>query len=362
MIQRNIFLVGLRGGVVGLGRLLGFLRLSHPEQLPRLLLAGLKLWVDPHQVDGASQLDQERLARTICLTLAWMTKDQVAEARHKSVAVVAGGVAAWLEAGRTRRELGMCVVTVILERFGEDKLPQWEIENVKLLEELKELTKEATIDNVKIDIKAEDMLSKWEVVESYAIVQHKDKDKQEKVQKDNENEENRTLDSDDDEDDDDLPAFDMSGDVKQTEGNVDFYYIRDIINELANPESDHGEKCFETIPILNRKHLLHEDASLVGELLKVVLYSHNKFESKSWVDLRQTALVSITETRPVPAAGFLVPAFYDKNNGLDAKFALVDSLTKAGMVLGGVVTAENGVAPKLDVAHKDFGEFLKVVG
>merc|ERR1719186_1000409 len=108
--------------------------------------------------------------------------------------------------------------------------------------------------------------------------------------------------------------------------------------------------------LYSNKYLLHVDECLVGELLKMVLYSNNKFETESWVSLRQCALVSIVETRPLPAAAFLVPAFYDKNNCLEAKFALLDSLTKAGIALGGGDSQEGRAATSVVAKHKDYGE------
>ena len=44
------------------------------------------------------------------------------------------------------------------------------------------------------------------------------------------------LDSDDEEDDDDLPAFNMNNDTKVEEKEKKIYYLRDAIDEIANPE------------------------------------------------------------------------------------------------------------------------------
>jgi hypothetical protein len=100
---------------------------------------------------------------------------------------------------------------------------------------------------------------------------------------------NVELDSDDDDDDDDLPAYDMSHDVKAPAKDAPrLRYLRDIMDHLgeAGDLSD-PEACFSALPALCDKQLAHEDPTVVGDLLGVMLYAENRFDTTRWFSLRK---------------------------------------------------------------------------
>ena len=52
-----------------------------------------------------------------------------------------------------------------------------------------------------------------------------------------------------------------------------------------------------------------------------------------WTSQRQTAITSVVQARPLPAAKCLVRAVYDRENTLDTKFAILDCLLAGGSQL-----------------------------
>ena len=84
---------------------------------------------------------------------------------------------------------------------------------------------------------------------------------------------NRELDSDDsDDDDDDLPAYDMSNDTPHDSDKKPLQYVRDIIDELVNTESNHHEECLKKIPEMCARRLQYEDPSVVTELTNLIVH------------------------------------------------------------------------------------------
>jgi hypothetical protein len=243
------------------------------------------------------------------------------------------GAMYWMDLTVEKRTLGMCLLLSTLKKFGEDNLPEWQIDDQDLLNNMDKLT------NFQPSKKIEKE-SSMKLLENWKNVNDAKKPnipkKSVKAAKAAEippstaaavDTSGDMLDSDDDE----FPALDMSNDTKVEPNKLKkILYLREIVEELGNPESDYVEDCFGLLPDLCRRHLKHEDPELVPALTKGILYSQNKFDSKDWMLLREQAAISILCTQPVPAAKSLVPAFYDRNFPMDTRFGILTWLVKAG--------------------------------
>merc|ERR1719483_1977904 len=230
----------------------------------------------------------------------------------------------------------MSVATVVLGRLG-GSVPEWSVGDQQLLDQLTCLA-EGEMELVEKEYEV-DLVKLWEMNNEDTFVNEMSKTVittvkviKEKVTV-NENWNRETLDSDDDDDDDDLPAYDMSADTPSTKEVVPIHYLREVLDHLADPESVQHEECLSLIPKLSSTHLQHEDPSLVAELLQLVLCIHNKYDTPGWANLRQTAITSVVQARPVPASRCLVRAVYDRENTLDTKFAIIDCLVAGGSQL-----------------------------
>lgn len=105
----NIVLVrGLAGptGVQQLPQLMGFLRLVNPAKLRQLLMAGLRLFVDPTVVEAASPEELLQLCHSLAACLAALDKPARLELRQTAQPLVMRASLIWLDSGPYRRNLG----------------------------------------------------------------------------------------------------------------------------------------------------------------------------------------------------------------------------------------------------------------
>merc|ERR1712200_387948 len=159
----------------------------------------------------------------------------------------------WMDLTLEKRNLGMSLVLVILSKFGEDKVPEWEVQDQQLLKQMQNLT------NFKVQEKSfkessTKILDEWSKLQAPKPEEIKTKvDQNKKIESEN-------IDGDLDSDDDDFPAYDMSNDTKvDPKKDKKILYLREVIEELTNPDSDYIEDCFGLLPDLCRRHLKHED-------------------------------------------------------------------------------------------------------
>merc|ERR1712200_86256 len=194
----------------------------------------------------------------------------------------------WMDLTLEKRNLGMSLVLVILSKFGEDKVPEWEVQDQQLLKQMQNLT------NFKVQEKSfkessTKILDAWSTLQAPKPEEIKPKvDQNKKTEGTATKIESENIDGDLDSDDDDFPAYDMSNDTKVgPKKDKKILYLREVIEELTNPDSDYIEDCFGLLPDLCRRHLKHEDKKLVQELTKAMLYSQNRFDSKDFTVMRQ---------------------------------------------------------------------------
>ena len=235
------------------------------------------------------------------------------------------GLTHWLEADLTKRQLGMCSASVILQTVG-GSVPDWTLEDLHCLEVMRSL---AQRDRPARTTPAEDEdQEKWgQVSESRGnISTNKTVDKRSEPD----------LDSDDSEaedSDDDLPAYDMSDDKPWDKDHKPILYVRDILDQLADPDSTQQEECLQKMVEFSKSRLQHEDPAVVLELVSLTLHLQNKLDSPDWGRARQAALTSVTSCRPAVCGPSLVKRIFEKEVTLDTKFTVLESLVETGTVL-----------------------------
>eukprot|EP00088_Acartia_fossae_P048651 TRINITY_DN5309_c0_g1_i3.p1 TRINITY_DN5309_c0_g1~~TRINITY_DN5309_c0_g1_i3.p1 ORF type:complete len:720 (+),score=121.01 TRINITY_DN5309_c0_g1_i3:76-2235(+) len=323
-----------------LENLLIYTSLTDEDYVMRILRRAFLLVADKVFIEFTKYSDQVPICECICICLALLNPSQLKQAKTHFTPILMKGAMHWMDLTPEKRNLGMSLLLTTLAKFGEDKLPEWDLEDKQLLKSFQDLTnlsyrqpqKSLNTEGTK------SILSKWFLAE----------DNQKSVQKDEKRDQikpkveevknaevakdapSENAEEDLDSDDDDFPAYDMSNDTKvDPQKTKKILYLREVIQELVNPESDYIEDCFGLLPDLCRRHLKHEDPGLVPQLIKGILYSQNRFDTQDWVKLRETAAVAVLETRPVAAAKSLVPAFYDKNFPMDTRFGILTWLTNA---------------------------------
>ena len=87
------------------------------------------------------------------------------------------------------------------------------------------------------------------------------------------------------------------------------------------------------MPSLASSHLRHEDSSLSTELLRLLLHVENRTEDEEFPALKRKAVEAVVVSKPLPSLSHLVPALFSKDNTLNTKFLIIDSLVGAGTVL-----------------------------
>jgi len=309
--------------------LAGYLSLADKTKVPVVLEKALTLWGDETEVND-SRLERLYSLSWLMLILLCESKAQPQSSVENIVTrYIVRGVGVWLEAGREKRELGMVTATAMLKRAG-GSVPDWEIQDTRLLQEFEQLATYKI--NEAIDIQdASEILINWNVkvlkdisTPSITIVKSSLKSDNPTVTDLIKSED--PLDSDDDEPDD-LPAYDMSSDTVVTEeSKVPILYLRDIISHLSEAETVQTERCLKLLPSLSARHLSQEDPQLVPELVKLVLYSENKFDSSDFHHLKQEAVKGMILAQPIACCTALVPAVFEKENPLNTKMLVLDSL------------------------------------
>ena len=69
--------------------------------------------------------------------------------------IMMSGMGSWLEAGVDKRQLGMSVATVLLEKSG-DQVPEWTLEHTETLEQLRSLSSgHRTVEQRRYDVDLE---------------------------------------------------------------------------------------------------------------------------------------------------------------------------------------------------------------
>jgi len=312
---------------------MGYLAKVDRDKLDNLLIKGVRVWNDEVEVDQGDYTHLLGIAWMICAIIGEMLEQQLERVREVVTKVMMKGMVYWLETARIKRVLGMSVAHVVLGRVG-GSVPDWEVEDKDLLEQLSRLANKRQI--IEEDYQQVDLKSLWEDSEQEIT----SVGKEEKILNTKghivakvEPKQTVTADLDSDDDDDDLVAYDMSDDNPYTKDQTPIHYLREVIDHLSDPESDRQEECLGLIPKLATTHLKHEDPSLVHEVLQLVLCIHNKQDSTSWVGLRQEAITSMVCARPVPAAKCLVKAVYDRENTLDTKFTILSCMQAGGSQL-----------------------------
>ncbi|XP_061455954.1 telomere length regulation protein TEL2 homolog [Rhineura floridana] len=132
--------------------------------------------------------------------------------------------------------------------------------------------------------------------------------------------------------DDDLVPYDMSEDkeLKKIKAPT---YIRDCIEILTGPEDP--DKYEATMSIL--ESLIRRNAAAAQEVsvevAKVLLHLEEKSYIEGFVGLRQSALVAIAVTDPIPVAQYLTSEFYSLNYSLRQRMDILDVLAMAAQEL-----------------------------
>ena len=280
--------------------LVTYLTRAHPDSVPDLLVKMISVWSDEVEVDQGDYKYLRILAWVLCSLLGNVTRVLLDQTRDLVTRRLMSGMQFWLEADINKRQLGMSVATVILDRLG-GPVPDWNLEDedtLKIMKLLSAENRQIQEDNLQFDIdkwdSEEDTVKKIAKKESTRIVE-----RSVPVVK--------HLDSDDsdDSDDDDLPAYDMSDDTAFDKDKKPILYIRDVLDHLADPESNQQEECLERISEFAVTRLQYEDPSVVAEVVNLTLHLQNKFDTKDWASLRQSALTSVILCSPSTCAGVL---------------------------------------------------------
>ena len=79
-------------------------------------------------------------------------------------------------------------------------------------------------------------------------------------------------------------------------------YVREVLAELADPDSRQQDECLEKIVEFCKSRLRHEDPEVLTELLSLTVHLQNKFDSSDWNSARRSALTSLTVCSPVVSA------------------------------------------------------------
>ncbi|KAL8175166.1 UNVERIFIED_CONTAM: hypothetical protein K2H54_014980 [Gekko kuhli] len=132
--------------------------------------------------------------------------------------------------------------------------------------------------------------------------------------------------------DDDLVPYDMSEDkeLKKIKAPA---YIRDCIEILTGPED--ADKYEATMGILET--LIRRNAAAAREvsveLTKILLHLEEKSYIEGFMGFRQSALVALTITDPIPVSHFLTTEFYSLNYSLRQRMDMLEILATAAQEL-----------------------------
>ncbi|XP_054848422.1 telomere length regulation protein TEL2 homolog isoform X2 [Eublepharis macularius] len=132
--------------------------------------------------------------------------------------------------------------------------------------------------------------------------------------------------------DDDLVPYDMSEDkeLKKIKAPA---YIRDCIEILTGPEDpDKYEATMGILETLIRRNAAAAQEVSV-ELTKVLLHLEEKTYIEGFMGLRQSALVALAVTDPIPVSHFLTAEFYSLNYSLRQRMDVLDVLATAAQEL-----------------------------
>ena len=308
--------------------LVSYLARLNCDTVLRTLVSMMSVWSDSVEIDQGRYRYLLTLAWTVTSALGQLSGEQLASVKDTLQLRLMSGMGSWLEADPVKRQLGMVVATVMLERL-DSSLPEWTLEDTETLVIMRSLaTPGRQVDQVKYEVSLETWSTSNTLKAQHETGRSKPEKKVEKPVRED-------LDSDDSDsdDDDDLPAYDMTNDTPHDKDKKPLLYIRDIIDELANPESLQQEECLQKIPEFAVKRLQYEDPSVVIELSNLMLHLQNKFDTTEWVSMRKSALTSVIVCAPVTCAGFLTKRMFDREVTLDTKFTILDSLVTGGTEL-----------------------------
>ena len=188
------------------------------------------------------------------------------------------------------------MILVLLKGLGEDRLPEWQVGDPALHQELTQLAAggEVAEEEEPAESSMEVILADWQPAYQQAVIKVPETSvikpgfpsllSKDSVQLDSD---------DDDEDDDDLPAYDMSHDVRLPAKDAPrLRYLRDILDHLGEGgDTSDPEACFRVLPVLCEKQLAHEDPAVVSDLLGVMLFAENRFDTTLWFSLRQDSRI-----------------------------------------------------------------------
>ncbi|XP_077172930.1 telomere length regulation protein TEL2 homolog isoform X3 [Paroedura picta] len=149
--------------------------------------------------------------------------------------------------------------------------------------------------------------------------------------------------------DDDLVPYDMSEDRELRKVKAPAY-IRDCIEILAGPEdADRYEATMGVLGTLIRRNAAAAREVSV-ELTKVLLHLEEKSYIDGFAGLRQSALVALAVTDPIPVSRFLTAEFYSLNYSLRQRMDMLDVLATAAQELSKPVAPKPEQLPGLKQA------------
>ena len=296
------------------------------DTVARLAVKTVNVWGDEVEVDQADIGYLRIISWTLCSCLGVMSRVSRDGLRDKVMRALMTGVPHWLEADRVKRKLGLGAAVAVLERL-EGPVPEWTMEDKQTLEVMRSLTQEdRRVEESRCDVD----LEQWGKQEE--MDQTNNESKEANICPEPKASQAVLLDSDDSDDsDDDLPTYDMSEDTPYDKKPL--LYVRDVLDTFADPDSIQQEEGLTRISELAMNRLKYEDTEVVTELLSSTLHLQNKFDSETWVSLRQSALTSVVTCQPLAAVTFLPGRVFDKEVTLDTKFLILDSLVEAGASL-----------------------------
>ena len=303
---------------------------SYLAQSPRQDMAGwlvrlVTVWTEETEVDQGDLHYLNILSWTICSVLASLPPAALLQVRDKLRLRLTTGLAYWLEADLSKRQLGQCVASVIFTVLG-GPAPDWDIEDTECLHLMKSLTqRDRKVRQPHYQVE----LDTWEDSPAEPPARPPARSEQRKVS----SSPAPALDSDDSEaedSDDDLPAYDLSDDKPWEKDNKPLLYVREVLAELADPESRQQEECLQRIVEFCQTRLRHEDPEVLTELISLTVHLQNKFDSPDWNSCRRSALTSLTVCCPAVSAPSLAKRIFDREVTLDTKFTVLESLTEAG--------------------------------
>ncbi|XP_066496550.1 telomere length regulation protein TEL2 homolog isoform X2 [Tiliqua scincoides] len=322
--------------------LLGYLALDSMRRplLIKVLKELLETWGSSSAVKHSPVEQQLYISKAILICLSHLNEAELLSNREELLASMMEGMKCHLDSTLPRvRHLGMVVAESVSARIMlEGPALKFQYEEDDEIRELKSLLvqrpEQPTVNDPLSTGNSQPATIPTAVLKSGA-----------KVHPNASKEPDPVVDSDLDSDDDLIP-YDMSED-KELKKCKPPAYIRDCIEILTGPEdADKYEATMGILETLIRRNAAASQEVSV-EVAKVLLHLEEKSYIDGFVGLRQSALVAITVTDPIPVARYLTSEFYSPNYSLRQRMDILDALAMAAQELSQPITPKQQQPPNL---------------